>query len=121
MNSKDNVTNNIDDGDEMMDFISKNIILYNNFKNILDIKLDELLNCFNKNVNNLLKKILDNNNNLLKEDIRKQINNILNEYKTKLNPMNILILKILKKQNLKKICLKFLWRIYLNRKKMILW
>jgi len=46
----------------MININYKSIILYNNFKNVLDIKLDELLSYFNKIVNNLLKKISVNKN-----------------------------------------------------------
>jgi len=70
------------DIDEMININDKSFLLYNNFKNVLDKRLDELINYFNEVVNNLLKKILENKYIILGEDIRKQINNILNKYKT---------------------------------------
>ena len=57
-----------------------------NDKNILNIKLDELFNCFNENVNNLLKTIFENKNITL--DVKKQINDILNTYKINNNESN---------------------------------
>ena len=73
------------DNNEMNNINIKSVLFYNNFQNFLDLKLDDLLNCFNENVNNLLEKILEIEDITLREDIKEQINNILKEYKTNNN------------------------------------